>query len=86
MGRRMNHMLVAELLAEDQHVIELGEKLRLALEKNDADSAKLAETQILKRNNMRNLIIAEMDRSEWVLYELQRVHSEFIQNAYTSPA
>jgi hypothetical protein len=82
----MNHMLVAELLAEDQRLIEIGESLRAARERGDEKAVHHAETQLLKRNNMRNLIIAEMDRSEWVLYEFQRVQSEFIQNGYISPS
>ena len=82
----MNHMLVAELLAEDQRLIEIGENLRAARDKGDANAVRHGETQLLKRNNMRSLIIAEMDRSEWVLYELQRVQSEFIENGYISPS
>jgi len=85
-GRRMNHMLVAELLAEDQRLIEIGESLRAARDKGDANAVRHGETLLLKRNNMRSLIIAEMDRSEWVLYELQRVESEFIENGYISPS
>ena len=72
----MNHILVAELLVEDAKLRDIEKKLKAARDAADAEAVKDCETQWLKRNNMRNLIIAEMDRSEVELYELQRDHSQ----------
>jgi hypothetical protein len=71
----MNHILVAELLVEDARLREIELSLKAARDAGDAAAIQECETQWLKRNNMRNLIIAEMDRSEVELYELQRDHS-----------
>ena len=71
----LNHILVAELLVEDARLREVEQKLRDALDAADEQRVDDLQTQLLKRNNMRNLIIAEMSASELHLYELQREQS-----------
>ena len=68
----MNQLIVAELLAEDALLAELRSELEQARESGIPDEILNAETKVLKRTNMRNLILAEMDKAELALYELQR--------------
>lgn len=71
----LNHILVAELLVEDARLREVEHKLSDARHAGDEKLIDELQTQWLKRNNMRNLIIGEMSPSEVELYELQREHA-----------
>jgi hypothetical protein len=71
----MNHMLVAELLAEDAMLKEIAQELHDATVSGDPAAVEKAETLQLKHSNMRNLILSEMSKTELALYELQRDHS-----------
>jgi len=71
----LNHILVAELLVEDARLREVELKLSDALHAGDEELVDELQTQLLKRANMRNLILAEMSASELHLYELQREHA-----------
>ncbi|HYF48934.1 MAG TPA: hypothetical protein VEJ63_05995 [Planctomycetota bacterium] len=70
----LNHILVAELLVEDAKLREVEEKLRAALHDGDENLVGELQVQILKRNNMRKLILGEMSERELELYKLQREH------------
>jgi hypothetical protein len=72
----MNHLLVAELLVEDAKLKDAAEALERARLEGDASVIRKAEAQWMKHNNLRNLILAEMDSSDVELYELQREHPQ----------
>ena len=71
----MNHVIVAELLAEDALLKEIVEQMEQALADGDAPAVQKFETQRLKHTNLRNLILSEMDNPEIQLYEMQRDHN-----------
>ena len=71
----MNHVIVAELLAEDALLEDLQAELARIRTVGDGAAIQKAETKLLKHTNLRNLIIAEMDKPELALYELQREHT-----------
>jgi hypothetical protein len=71
----MNHVIVAELLAEDALLIDLARELERIRPAGDLTAIQKTETKLLKHSNLRNLIIAEMEKAELALYELQRDHS-----------
>ena len=71
----MNHVLVAELLAEDALLIEIIEQMERALAAGDTATVEKFETQRLKHTNLRNLILSEMENPEIQLYEMQRDHN-----------
>ncbi len=70
----MNQILVAELLAEDALLKEIADELTAAVASGNAARIQAAETQQLKHNNLRRLILSEMSKLELELYELQRDH------------